>query len=73
MTVWYPAVSTAANDRLRRNAGRRLFPLVVRAHGFGAFRNDSADLAKHLASRGMIRGVAGLSAVEHQCYRAGPR
>ena len=52
VTVWYPAVSTAANAAFVDATSP--FPLVLRAHGFGAFRNDSADLAKHLASRGMI-------------------
>lgn len=51
-TIWYPAESALPGAAFPDEGGP--WPLVIRAHGFSGFRNDSLDLTRHLASRGMI-------------------
>ncbi len=55
--VWYPADAgaQAPEDRdvaVDRSSGRH--PLIIFAHGFSAFRRQSASYTQHLASRGYI-------------------
>jgi dienelactone hydrolase len=52
VTIWYPANTAAADSGFAPQGGP--FPLVIRAHGLGAFATDSTDLTEQLASRGMI-------------------
>lgn len=55
--VWYPADAAAQAPEepdvaVDRSGGRH--PLIIFAHGFSAFRRQSASYAQHLASRGYI-------------------
>ena len=55
--VWYPAAATAATPE-EPNAAADVsggpYPLIVFAHGFSAFRRQSASYAQHLASHGYV-------------------
>ena len=56
-SIWYPtdADRGLANRSTRRSSSAAArVPLIIRAHGFSAFRNDSIYLVRHLASRGYI-------------------
>jgi dienelactone hydrolase len=53
--IWYPAVpggSIEPNAPINPTGGP--FPLIVRAHGFSAFRNDSKYMLRQLASWGYV-------------------
>ncbi len=55
--VWYPVASTGVDQQqvdapIIPTGGA--FPLIVRAHGFSAFRNDSRYLMRQLASWGYV-------------------
>jgi predicted dienelactone hydrolase len=54
--IWYPATPNQGGEQLNApvapTGGK--FPLIVRAHGFSAFRTDSTYLTRHLASWGYI-------------------
>jgi dienelactone hydrolase len=56
--VWYPVDPSTfqlpQNINAPFTAGAGPFPLIVRAHGFSGFRNDSIYLTQHLASYGYI-------------------
>ena len=55
--VWYPAAPTVAAPE-EKDAAAELsggpYPLIVFAHGFSAFRRQSASYAQHLASHGYV-------------------
>jgi dienelactone hydrolase len=54
--VWYPTddMSTLQVPNAPFAAGVGPLPLIVRAHGFSGFRNDSLYLLRHLASHGYV-------------------
>ncbi|MFT4570420.1 MAG: dienelactone hydrolase [Hyphomicrobiaceae bacterium] len=50
--VWYPVVTPGLSAPVLDAGGP--FPLVIRAHGFGGFADDSGDITSHLASYGYV-------------------
>ena len=55
--IWYPADAPVYVDQ-REDAAlvdeAKIYPLIVRSHGFGGTNIDSMDLTRHLASHGYI-------------------
>ena len=54
--VWYPIddTSSAQTPDAPFTTAAGPFPLILRAHGFSGFRNDSLYMLRHLASHGYV-------------------
>jgi len=52
--IWYPAIPNGIAQQTNGPIAAGSFPLLVRAHGFSGFRNDSVYILQHLASNGYV-------------------